>query len=152
MSSFFLPKASPLYVSKLQMSESLHCTLYNMIFPLFQKDFYMAVSWWVDTGLYQKMRSDVQEFYGGHSAEKDFWTKIPINGNETPLNLHHLLPAFFILGPSLMFSTIVFALEVLCYRASKSKVSRQKSGRSKDMISDQSLIKMEDEIITEDVE
>ena len=112
----------------------------------------MVVSWWVDTGLYQKMRSDVQEFYNGSSAEKDFWVKIPINEIETPLQLQHLLPAFFILGPSLVLSTFVFALELLHHQASKSKVSRQKSGRSNDMISSQFTNKMEDEIITEDVE
>ena len=123
-----------------------------MIFPLFQKDFYMAVSWWVDTGLYQKMRSDVQEFYGGPSAEKDFWKRIYINENETPLDLQHLLPVFFIFGPSLIVSTFVFALEVLCYQASKRKVPRLKSGRSKDMSPNQAASKMEDEIITEDVE
>ena len=123
-----------------------------MIFPLFQKDFYMAVSWWVDTGLYQKMRSDVQEFYGGPSAEKDFWKRIYINENETPLDLQHLLPIFFIFVPSLIVSKFVFALEVLCYQASKRKVPRLKSGRSKDMSPNQATGKMEDEIITEDVE
>ena len=112
----------------------------------------MAVSWWVDTGLYQKMRSDVQEFYGGPSAEKDFWKRIYINENETPLDLQHLLPVFFIFGPSLIVSTFVFALEVLCYQASKRKVPRLKSGRSKDLSQNQAASKMEDEIITEDVE
>ena len=112
----------------------------------------MAVSWWVDTGLYQKMRSDVQEFYGGASGEKYFWTRRYINGTETPLEVQHLLPAFFIFCPSLALSTIVFALELLYHPASKSKVSRQRSEKRNDMISNQSTSKREDEIITEDVE
>ena len=86
----------------------------------------MAILWWVNTGIYLKMRSDVDNFEGLSNAEKSFWKPEYISKN-IPLTIDHLLLSIIILGIGLLFSVISHFLEIL-YFVCKTKATRQASG------------------------
>ena len=73
----------------------------------------MAISSWIETGIYQKMRRDITSSpdFRGYS-EESFWTQKKIYGNK-PINIYHVLPAFMALGFGLISSMISFILEFL---------------------------------------
>ena len=52
--AFVVPKASPLKASAMPIICTKQCCNKE-----FQRDFHMAVAWWMDTGIYAKMLSDV---------------------------------------------------------------------------------------------
>lgn len=72
----------------------------------------MAILWWINTGIYLKMRSDVDFVEGGSSAETSFWKPEYISKN-IPLTITHLLLSIIILGVGLLLSIITFCLEIL---------------------------------------
>ena len=83
------------------------------VIELFQRDFQVAISSWIETGIYQKMRRDITsspDFRG--YLEESFWTQKKIHGNK-PINIYHVLPAFMALGFGLISSIISFILEFL---------------------------------------
>ena len=86
----------------------------------------MAILWWVNTGIYLKMRSDVDNFEGLSNVEKSFWKPEYISRN-IPLTLDHVLLSIIILGIGLLFSVISHFLEIL-YFVCKTKATRQASG------------------------
>ena len=76
----------------------------------------MAIHWWLASGTYQKMESDVYALQGGSSWEQAVWTPIHVRGNEVPLTLSHLLPSFGILAVGLIPSAIAFIIELILYK------------------------------------
>ena len=82
----------------------------------------MAILWWINTGIYLKMKSDVDFMGGGSSAETSFWKPEYITEN-IPLTMNHLLLTLIILGSGLLLSTLIFFLELLyfLYRKVSSK-------------------------------
>ena len=73
----------------------------------------MAISSWIETGIYHKMRGDIAsspDFRG--YFEESFWTEKKIHGNK-PINIYHVLPALMALGFGLISSMISFTLEFL---------------------------------------
>ena len=63
-----------------------------------------AVSWWMNTGINQKMEMDVQQ-------AKDFWTRPTIRKAATPLTIWHLLLPFIFLASALVLSMMTFCIE-----------------------------------------
>ena len=82
----------------------------------------MAILWWINTGIYVKMKSDVDFLGGGSSADTDFWKPEYITKN-VPLTINHILLSLIILGIGLLLSTLTFSLELLyfLYRKVSSK-------------------------------
>ena len=86
----------------------------------------MAILWWINTGIYLKMKSDVDFMGGGSSAETSFWKPEYITEN-IPLTMNHLLLTLIILGSGLLLSTLIFFLELL-YFLYRKKVSSKENG------------------------
>ena len=86
----------------------------------------MAILWWVNTGIYLKMKSDVDFMEGGSSAETSFWKPEYITKN-IPLTINHLFLTLIILGTGLLLSTLTFSLELL-YFLYRKKVSSKEDG------------------------
>ena len=74
----------------------------------FQRDLNMAISWWLDTGIYFKMEADITSEYG---SQRTFWTRPKVRGNQ-PLGFSHVLPSFIIFGVATCISMVAFALEI----------------------------------------
>ena len=73
-------------------------------YAIFQEVLNTAVSWWVNTGISQKMEMDVQ-------PDKNFWTRPKIQEADTPLTIWHLLlPLIFITG-ALVLCLVTFCIE-----------------------------------------
>ena len=62
-----------------------------------------AVSWWVNTGINQKIVMD----YGYNS----FWTKPKMREEDTPLTIWHLLLPFIFLSVALVIYMMIFYIE-----------------------------------------
>ena len=77
----------------------------------------MAIGWWLDTGIYSKMASDV----GQHQNWTTEWTR-PSTQELESVKLSHVLLLFIIFGAMIMLSMLVFGLEV------------RKSGRQKKFV------------------
>ena len=77
----------------------------------------MAIGWWLETGIYSKMASDV----GQHKNWTTEWTR-PSTQELEPVKLSHVLLLFIIFGAMIMLSMLVFGLEV------------RKSGRQKKFV------------------
>ena len=82
--------------------------------------------WWINTGIYLKMKSDVDFMGGGSSAETSFWKPEYIS-EKIPLTINHLLLTLIILGIGLLLSTLTFSLELL-YFLYRNKVSSKEDG------------------------
>ena len=68
----------------------------------------MAIGWWLDTGIYSKMASDV-----GHLKNwTTEWTQ-PSTRELESVKLSHVLILFIIFGAMILLSMFVFGLEVL---------------------------------------
>ena len=78
-----------------------------------QRDFNMAISWWMATGTCQKMESDVRNKISGQS----YWIPQLMQG-EVPLDIDHVLLQFFVLSTGLIISTLLFfsELSLMLYR------------------------------------
>ena len=70
----------------------------------------MAILWWIATGTYNKMESDVRNTHPGQA----YWIPFYLQG-EVPLQIDHLLLGFMVLGFSLILSTFVFFGELMMY-------------------------------------
>ena len=81
----------------------------NILLGSFQRDFNMAISWWMATGINHKMAKDVDTL---HSRGEAYWSRKFIHEN-IPLNVHHVLPALIVLILCLVFSTCIFFGEML---------------------------------------
>ena len=68
----------------------------------------MAIGWWLDTGIYSKMTSDV----GQHQNWTTEWTR-PSTQELESVKLSHVLLLFIIFGAMILLSMFVFGLEVL---------------------------------------
>ena len=86
----------------------------------------MAIMWWVNTGIYLKMKSDVDFMGGGSSEELSLWKPEYITEN-IPLTINHLFLTLIILGTGLLLSTLTFSLELL-YFLYRKKVSSKEDG------------------------
>ena len=86
---------------------------------LLQRDFNMAIHWWLASGTYQKMEADVYALQGGSSWEQAVWTPINVRGNEISLTLSHLQMPFGILVFGLIPSAISFLIEFIHQSCSK---------------------------------
>ena len=75
-----------------------------MKYTIFQEVLNTAVSWWMNTGISQKMEMDVKE-------DKDFWTRPKIRKEATPLTIWHLLLPFIFLASALVLSMMTFCIE-----------------------------------------
>ena len=68
----------------------------------------MAIGWWLETGIYSKMASDV-----GHLKNwTTEWTR-PSTHELESLKLSHILPLIFIFGAMIMLSMLILGVEVL---------------------------------------
>ena len=67
----------------------------------------MAILWWVASGTYNKMESDVRNAFPGEA----YWIREEKQG-EVPLHIENLILWFIILGFSLMISILVFFVEM----------------------------------------
>ena len=83
---------------------------------LFQQDFQMAISSWLETGVCQKMENDIKTSpsWRGHFDETAFWTRRIKYGNK-PLTIEHVLPSIMVLSLGLTPSIIIFLLELLLF-------------------------------------
>ena len=111
-SAFMIPKASPLQAS---MIFGFRHTFYTSI-NSFQRDFKVAISSWIETGISQKMEKDFTTSlaYRGH-FEEAFWKYSGTMHSNKPLTLQHVLPSFMALGLGLILSIIVFMSEMLLF-------------------------------------
>ena len=76
----------------------------------------MAIGWWLETGIYSKMASDV----GQHQNWTTEWTR-PTTHELESLKLSHILPLVFIFGAMIMLSMFILGLEVLSQGGHKDK-------------------------------
>ena len=113
----------------------LQALLWQVIFQLYfqycyqiqmliQRDFNMAIGWWLETGIYSKMAKDV----GQNQNWTTEWTR-PTTHEQESLKLSHLLLLFIIFGAAIMFSMGAFGLEVLSQRGKRKKESRTRRKR-----------------------
>ena len=65
--------------------------------------------WWIATGTYDKMRSDVQNKYNNGYA---YWIPKLMQG-ELPLEINHILLSLLVLGFGLILSKMIFLCELL---------------------------------------
>ena len=84
----------------------MHYELINNIL-IFQKTLNEAIGWWLDTGIYFKMESDIMSEYG---SQRDSWSRPKISGDR-PLGLSHVIPSFIIFGVATFVSILAFSLE-----------------------------------------
>ena len=70
---------------------------------IFQEVLNTAVSWWLNTGINQKMVMDY-----GHDS---YWTRPKIRDEDTPLTIWHLLLPFIFLYVALIISIMTFCIE-----------------------------------------
>ena len=70
----------------------------------------MAVGWWLDTGIYFKMKRDVEAVFG---ALWDGWSRPTSIRTDQPLGLTHVLPSMIIFVSGTLISVIAFAVEIL---------------------------------------
>ena len=82
------------------------------------------VGWWQETGIYSKMESDVWLTKMKYKNWTSEW-KRPTTNQKESLELGHVLPIFIIFGTSIIFSAVVFGLELLNQRYRR---MRQKAG------------------------
>ena len=71
---------------------------------IFQEVLNTAVSWWLNTGINQKMVMD--------QGYESFWTRPKMREEDTPLTMWHLLLPFIFLAGALMLSTTTFCIEM----------------------------------------
>ena len=72
---------------------------------IFQEVLNTAVSWWLNTGINQKMVMAMN--YGC----EPWWTRPKIRDEDTPLTRWHLLLPFIFLSVALMLSAMTFCIE-----------------------------------------
>ena len=84
----------------------------------------MAISWWICTGIYQKMESDVYLLQGGSNYSKAIWEPEYVRSNLEPLRMDHILLPLIIFGISLFLSIITFFLELLPFLNTKKSASK----------------------------
>ena len=68
---------------------------------MFQRYFNMAILWWVASGTYNKMESDIRNAFPGQA----YWIREEKQG-EVPLHIDNLILWFIVLGFSLVISTL----------------------------------------------
>ena len=89
-------------------------------FFISQRDFNMAITWWMATGISHKMESDVRDQYFGQA----YWVPQSVLGEEVPLEINHVLLSFMILGVGLVFSKSVFFCELMFHKIGKQDVGK----------------------------
>ena len=116
------------YLPEVDGWQSLKPTARVIIKPLrnlkiLQRDFHMAVAWWMDTGIYAKMLSDVLLQI---NSRREFERVEKFRGSDKPLSAAHLLASFLFLGAGLTLSVIALACELLAHRGRvKNRAARQ---------------------------
>ena len=123
--AFVVPKASPLKASFPMFKEN---TTLEKITKSLQRDFHMAVAWWMDTGIYAKMLSDVLLLI---DSRREVERVKKFRGSDKPLSAAHLLACFLFLGVGLTLSATALACEVLSCRGGVKNTVIQPQGRSK---------------------
>ena len=68
----------------------------------------MAVGWWLDTGIYFKMKADVE----AQLKQRDAWSRPSIRTDQ-PLGLTHVMPSMIIFVSATLISLIAFGVEIL---------------------------------------
>ena len=91
----------------------------------------MAISYWMATGIHQKMENDITtaKAYRPHFKES-FWTRNETAQENVPLQIDHLFPSFILLGFGLVPSLVVFFMELL-YHIHDKRVANKNSGSNK---------------------
>ena len=69
----------------------------------------MAMGWWLDTGIYFKMKRDVEAVVG---AQRVAWERPSIRVDQ-PLGLTHVLPSMILFATGILLSVIAFAVEIV---------------------------------------
>ena len=94
----------------------------------------MAVGWWLDTGIYFKMKKDVEAVFG---AQRDAWSRPSTSiRTDQPLSLTHVLPSMIIFVSGILISVIAYAVEFLhniFQRRRQEKKERQRRVSRSDM-------------------
>ena len=87
----------------------------------FQRDFKVAISSWVETGISWKMENDFTTSFAYRGHFQDAFWKYPKNvPSNKPLTFQHVLPSFMVLGLGLIVSIIMFMPEMmLCHNKKK---------------------------------
>ena len=70
----------------------------------------MAILWWIASGTYNKMRSDVENNFNKGNV---YWVH-ELMHSEAPLEIHHVLLAFLILCFGLVVAKFAFFAELIC--------------------------------------
>ena len=72
----------------------------------------MAISWWMATGINQKMSKDIRSLPGMHKYfDGSFWIR-PTVLERVALTIDHILPIIIILGVGLLLSISMFLFEL----------------------------------------
>ena len=72
----------------------------------------MAISWWMATGINQKMSKDIRSLPGMHKYfDGSFWIR-PTVLEQVALTIDHILPTIIILGVGLLLSIGTFLFEL----------------------------------------
>ena len=86
----------------------MHYGLIRSIY-IFQKTLNKAIGWWMATGIYFKMESDIKSEYG---LQRDSWSRPKIRGDH-PLDLSHVIPSFIIFGVATFISIVALSVETI---------------------------------------
>ena len=79
----------------------------------------MAISWWMATGINQKMSKDIRSLPGMHKYfDGSFWIR-PTVLERVALTIDHILPIIIILGVGLLLSISMFLFELWHQRYTK---------------------------------
>ena len=76
----------------------------------FQNEFNVAISWLLNSGIYQKIENDVTSSPAYKGYFDILWTPQKIQSNKA-LTIEHVLPSFFALGLGLIPAVMAFVLE-----------------------------------------
>ena len=111
LSSFIVPKASPLNASKF-----FGTNIWTSITILqLQKDFSMAISSLVNSGIYQKIQKDITTSTAFRGHFDILWTREQLQANK-PLTMDHALASFITLGLGLIPAILIFFLELFHHK------------------------------------
>ena len=93
---------------------------------MFQEAFKVAVSSWLEMGIYQKMRKEVTTSiaFRGFFGEA-FWTPENVPGNKQ-LTMQHFIPVFIMAGLGLVPAIMVFFMELM-HKQYKNRVANMVS-------------------------
>ena len=87
----------------------------SIILLQFQKDFSMAISSLLTSGIYQKIEKDITTSTAYRGYFDNLWTREQLLANK-PLTMDHVLPSFIMLGLGLIPAILIFFLELFHHK------------------------------------